>query len=173
MRLIQVIRYTVPESVCVGLQGPRQDAGLVSDINMGVKTTAAIYSYAQQQGASTRIVVTGLRSADEVIALSGVDYMIVPEEIRKKLADRGTLDGYNDGLSADEPTEGSGIPMLSPEAAKTMALHEKVEAALSEKEFDEEMGMAGRDLLDEKLAGDCKNVERVEGLLMSMVVARE
>jgi transaldolase len=155
------------------LQGPRQDAGLVSNINMGVKTATAIYSYAQQQQSATRIVVTGLRKAEEVVALSGIDYMIVPGEIAKQLASRGTLDGYNDGLSAAAATEGSGIPMLSPEMAKELELSEQVVSGLSEKQFEEEMGMAGLDLLNDRLAGDCKVAERVESMLMSMVVARE
>lgn len=52
-------------------------------------------------------------------------------------------------------------------------LNEKVSAALNEKEFSEEMGMAGEQLLRDKLEGDCKGAERVETLLMSMVIARE
>ena len=54
-----------------------------------------------------------------------------------------------------------------------MELHDKVSAALNEKEFAAEMGMAGEQLLNDKLEGDCKGAERVEKLLMSMVVARE
>ena len=53
-----------------------------------------------------------------------------------------------------------------------MELHDKVSAALNEKEFAAEMGMAGEQLLNDKLEGD-KGAERVEKLLMSMVVARE
>lgn len=102
------------------MQGPRQDAGLQTSVNMGVRTSAAIYNYAQQQGSSTRIVVTGLRTAEEVLALSGVDYMIVSERVCKKLADRGTLDGYNDGLAADQSQADCGIPALTPEAAMTV-----------------------------------------------------
>lgn len=98
-------------------QGPRQDAGLQASINMGVRTTAAIYNYAQQQGSPTRIVVTGLRTADEVLALSGVDYMIVSETVSKQLAERGTLDGYNDGLAATASVDDCGIPALTPESA--------------------------------------------------------
>lgn len=52
-------------------------------------------------------------------------------------------------------------------------LHEKVSASLDEAEFAAEMGMAGQQLLSDKLEGDCKGAERVERLLMSMVVARE
>jgi transaldolase len=86
-------------------------------INMGVRTTAAIYNYAQQQGSSTRIVVTGLRKADEVLALSGVDYMILSDSVCKQLAESGTLHGYNDGLAADTSVSHCGIPALTPEAA--------------------------------------------------------
>ena len=114
------------------MQGPRQDAGLQTSVNMGVRTTAAIYNYAQQQGSSTRIVVTGLRKADEVLALSGVDYMIVSESVCKQLAERGTLDGYNDGLAADQSMEDCGIPSLTPEAAMLVrfaAIHDCVSAA--------------------------------------------
>lgn len=52
-------------------------------------------------------------------------------------------------------------------------LHEKMSAALNERQFSAEMGMAGLQLLNDKLEGDCKGAERVEKLLMSMVVARE
>jgi hypothetical protein len=52
-------------------------------------------------------------------------------------------------------------------------VHEKVSAALDEKEFLVEMGMAGEQMLIDKLEGDCRGAERVEKLLMSMVVARE
>lgn len=99
------------------MQGPRQDAGLQSNVNMGVLTTSAIYNYAQQQGSSTRIVVTGVRTADEVLALSGVNYMIVSESVCRQLAERGTLDGYNDGLAASADVQDCGIPALTPEAA--------------------------------------------------------
>ncbi|NJR42378.1 MAG: hypothetical protein HC767_06660 [Akkermansiaceae bacterium] len=88
-----------------------------------MRTTATIYNYAQQQGSSTRIVVTGLRTADEVLALSGVDYMIVSESVCKQLAQRGTLDGYNDGLAADKSVEDCGIPALTPEGAMQVCLH--------------------------------------------------
>jgi hypothetical protein len=99
------------------MQGPRQDAGLQSKVNMGVRTSTAIYNYAQQQGAATRIVVTGLRKADEVLALSGVDYMIVSQSVCKQLADRATLDGYNDGLAANTAVDDCGIPALTVDAA--------------------------------------------------------
>ncbi|NJR42377.1 MAG: hypothetical protein HC767_06655 [Akkermansiaceae bacterium] len=54
-----------------------------------------------------------------------------------------------------------------------VVLDEKVSAALDEKGFSEELGMAGEQLLSDKLEGDCKGAERVEMLLMSIVVARE
>lgn len=161
------------ESVpCV--QGPRQDAGGSSDINMGVRTAAAAYALSQRAGGQTRVIAMGLRTADEALALSGVDYMIIPDSVSAALEGQSTLAGYNDGLSAAKgAADGAAVVPVLDAAAVAAADLPELEAVASAAELEAAMGMAGSELLAKKIAADCEAVAQVEELLSSVVVARE
>lgn len=156
-------------------QAPRQDAGGDSSgINVGARAAAAMYAYAQQQGGVTKVIVAGLRKADEAIALSGVDYMIMPSDVSDKLRKQSTLQGYNDGLSAASSTEGTaGVPVLSVEAVAAREFKAQDVADVDEAHFAAELGMAGVDLLQSKLADDIAAVAKVAALMENMAIARE
>eukprot|EP00892_Ulva_mutabilis_P007282 jgi/Ulvmu1/4926/UM203_0005.1 len=155
--------------------GPRQDAGGAGDINMGVRTVATAYALAQRAGGDTRVIAMGLRTADEALALSGVDYMIVPDEVSAALAAQATLAGYNDGLSAAVGAGGGGgaaVPALDAAAVAAADVPDAA-AAGSAAELQADMDMAGSELLARKVAADAEAAGRVEELLCSVVVARE
>lgn len=140
---------------------------------MGVRTAAAAYALAQRGGGGTRLVAMGLRTADEALALSGIDYMIVPDDVSAALAAQATLAGYNDGLSAAAPSGGAAtVPALDSAAVAAANLPE-LAAATSAEGLQAEMGMAGVELLEKKIAADREAAARVEELLSNFVVARE
>lgn len=155
------------------MQGPRQDAGGAGEINMGVRTAAAAYALAQRGGGGTRLVATGVHTAEEALALSGIDYMLIPDDVSAELAAQATLAGYNDGLSAAAAAaSGGAVPALDAAAVAAADLPE-VGPVGSAAELAAEMGMAGAELLGKKIAADREAVARVEELLGSVVVARE
>lgn len=156
------------------MQGPRQDAGGARDINMGVRTAAGAYALAQRAGGKTRVIAMGLRTADEALALSGVDYMIIPDSVSVALEGQSTLAGYNDGLSAAQGAAdgAASVPALDAAAVADADIPE-VETVASAGELEAAMGMPGSVLLAKKIAADCEAVARVEELLSSVVVARE
>lgn len=161
--------------VCRWLQGPRQDAGGAGDINMGVRTAAAAHALAQRAGGRTRVLAMGLRTAAEALALSGIDYLIIPDSVSTSLEAQATLAGYNDGLSAAGAAAEDGpaaVPALSADAVAAADLPE-LEAPTSVAALEAAMGMAGVELLAKRIEADCEAVGRVEELLSSVVVARE
>lgn len=154
--------------------GPRQDAGCDStSVNVGVRMATAIYCYAHQQG-ETKVIISGVRKENEVLQLAGVDYMVVPSIIANQMESQGTLRGYNDGFSAASvPDYSGGMPVLTEELAATTEFRADEVADVSEQDFDSELGMAGLQLLQSKVQGDCASVEKVAELLSHVVVARE
>ena len=155
-------------------QGPRQDASGVSKVNVGVRTAAAIYTYAQQQGARTKVIAAGLRKPEEVLALSGIDYMIMPSEIVRKLENQSTLQGYNDGFTASQVEDDyADMPKLSDKYVQAHKFRPEEVDDVDEKHFSEELGMAGMDLLQSKVSDDIAAADRVCELIRNVVVARE
>jgi hypothetical protein len=157
------------------LQGPRQDAGCSSEANVGVRTAATAYTFAQREGAQppSRIVVIGVRKATEAKLLSGLDYMILPDNVQAQLQAEATLQGYNDGLSAAASVDDLGVPALSRAVVEGYEFRDEEIAEVEEAAFDDELGMAGRELLREKLGRDRERVEQVVSMLGHVAVARE
>jgi hypothetical protein len=96
---------------------PQQDAGIIHNqhalIVHGHLDSSNSLRYAQQQQSAhaTRIIVVGLRKAEED-ALSGIDYMMrLPG-----------IDGHDSGLSAAVATEGTVIAIVLPKLAKELNL---------------------------------------------------
>ena len=157
------------------MQGPRQDAGCdAKRVNVGVRIATAIYCYAHQAGAGTKVIVSGLRREEEVLQLSGVDYMVIPEKIVQKMAGQGTLQGYNDGLTAaTSDDDAGGVPVLSQALADRTEFRPEEVADVSEKDFEAELGMAGLELLRDRVNDDCAAADKVASLVRQVVVARE
>lgn len=157
------------------VQGPRQDAGCdAKSVNVGVRIATAIYCFAHQAGAGTRVVASGLRKEEEVLQLAGIDYMVIPKKIVEKMAGQGTLQGYNDGLTAaTSDDDAGGMPVLSQALADKTEFRAEEVADVSEKDFEQELGMAGLELLQDKVNDDCAAADKVAGLVGHIVVARE
>jgi hypothetical protein len=78
--------------ICMGcLQGPREDAGTASPVNVGVRLAAAMYDFTRQFGAGTKIVMTGIRSMEEAVQLSGADYLVLSDKLQAQLSSADTL----------------------------------------------------------------------------------
>lgn len=160
------------------VQGPRQDAGGASAANVGVRTAATAYTFAQREGdgdaGTTRVVVVGVRTPAEALQVSGVDYMVLPDSVQQQLRSTATLQGYNDGLSAAaRDSDGAGVPALSRAAVEAYEFSDREVAELTADTFQDEMGMAGQALLREQLARDSEAASRVSSMICSVVVARE
>lgn len=141
---------------------------------MGIRTAAGAYALAQRSAGSTRVLAMGIRTDAEALALSGVDYMIIPDSVSASLEAQATLAGYNDGLSAAEGAAEGGldIPALDSKAVAAADLP-TIEVPASAADLDAAMGMAGSELLAKRITSDCESAMRVEELLTSVVVARE
>jgi hypothetical protein len=132
-----------------------------------------MYCFAQQQGGVTKIIVSGLRTPEEVLQLSGIDYMIIPEKIVNKMRSQGTLQGYNDGLSAMPEHDSSGLPVLSDKFVQAHEFRPQDIADVDEEHFASELGMAGLELLESKVQGKCADAEKVAALMANLVFSRE
>jgi len=158
-------------------KGPRQDAGGDdSGINVGVRLAKAMYDYTRQFGAGTRIVMTGIRTIDEALQLSGADYLIIPETIQAKLKSATTLQGYNDGFTAvtssDDDDEFSPA-LTSHDASRHVFTRDELGELTDEEQFNEKLGMAGRDLLESQIDAASKNADRISELLGNFATSRE
>jgi len=57
--------------------GPRQDAGLVSDVDPGVLLMKKLYMYLKKFHPSTQLMASGIRSKSQALALAGLEYIVV------------------------------------------------------------------------------------------------
>lgn len=74
------------------VQGPREDAGGgSSSVNVGARLASAMYDFTRQFGAGTRIVMSGIRTVEEALQLSGADYLVLSDKLQAKLAAEETL----------------------------------------------------------------------------------
>lgn len=85
-------------------------------------------------------------SFTDALAVAGCDYVILGPKVLKALNEAPTAQGYNDGLSA-KSTESGVTRVLSPKTPSS----DKVEAweRVYQRDFDELIGMAGKELVDQ------------------------
>lgn len=76
---------------CWMQQGPRQDAGLVSDVDPGVKLMAKIYNYVKKYHPDVQLMASGIRTKKQALALAGLDYLVASPQARKTLLGPGFL----------------------------------------------------------------------------------
>jgi len=89
-------------------------------------------------------MASGLRTAEDALALAGVDFLVAGPKVLQGLAAMPSAQGYNDGLSAAAAPAGL-AGALSPAGARAAAAAKLPE--LSEAAFSEGLGLAGADLL--------------------------
>eukprot|EP00798_Chlamydomonas_sp_ICE-L_P021618 gene21618-28620_t len=149
-----------------------QDSGYSSSINVGVKLVHDLYTYCQKYHPKTKIMASGVRNHADALALSGVDYMILPVSVMKDLEVVPTIAGYNDGL---HPLAGSGVddqtlrPLMSQDLAAATQM-EKV-GIIDEETFNDGIGMAGADLLEAGLHLKAQDLKRLKPLLSKSITS--
>lgn len=150
--------------------GPRQDAGLVSDVDPGVVLMKKIYMYSKKYHPGSQLMASGLRSKAQALNLAGLEYMVVSPPVLESLENSSTLSGFNDGLRAD--VSGDDILIsLSPEMAKAANIP-KLDT-VTQPEFIDGLGYLGFDLLKTALEGASSNIERCEPFFQSSVGGQE
>lgn len=150
-------------------KGPREDAGGSPGATPGVDLVARIWCYMRRFHPGTAIMASGVRTREEALSLSGVDYLVTGPKVLAALAAKPTTAGYNDGLSGAGGAGESG-PALNATRAAAMAFDEADTAPVTKQLFEEGLGAAGRDLLVagvERLQAD---VDRVLPAMQNLVV---
>lgn len=128
--------------------GPRQDAGSLvsSESDPGLDLVRSIYSYFLQHhhNHSPKLFVSGIRSKEDAMAVSGADFILLPLAVLQSLANEVTTAGYNDGLHIDE---GQFKPSLRPETMVEVPLMPQLTAAT----FDDALPMVASSILNSSL----------------------
>lgn len=78
---LPLIRYNKNPGVTRDPHGPREDSGCISTVDPGVSLVEQMYNYVKQYHPSTRIMATAIRTKDDAMALSGLDYLVVPQKV--------------------------------------------------------------------------------------------
>ena len=112
---------------------------------------------------ATKVMVSGVRSRDDALALAGVDFLVAGPKIVALLREMPTRAGYNDGLSAASAPADEGVP-LTAEAAAAAEFEDSETARVTKQLFEEGLGTVGRELLEEWLARLCADVDRLSSL---------
>jgi len=137
--------------------GPREDSGLVSDVDPGVCLMAKIYDHVKAANPASQVMATGIRTKKQALALAGIDYIVTSSQVVDTLAAAATLSGFNDGLHGGDSAQDIEV-QLSVESAKaaTLSLTESITQAI----FVDELGYMGFDLLKAGVEGAASNIER-------------
>lgn len=152
--------------------GPREDSGFSSGVDTGIRLASELYGYIKKFHPKTQVMASGLRTADDALALSGCDYLVLTAKVMSDLETTPTLQGYNSGLSAAATTEEDGIErMLSPAAAAASDLADM--GPISEAQFNEMLGPCGKELLGQGLDGLVRDVETVLPYFKGMAKGNE
>lgn len=109
----------------------------------------------------------------DALALSGCDYLVLTAKVMADLESSPTLQGYNSGFTAaTDSVEDDGIErMLSVQAAQASDITDK--GAVTEAMFNEQLGVAGSELLKAGLDGLVRDVETVLPFFKSRATGME
>ncbi|CAL8466910.1 g6446 [Coccomyxa elongata] len=154
-------------------KGPREDSGFLSKVNPGVRMAARMYNYCQKYHPKTKVMVSGIRSTKDALALAGVDYLVVGPKVLAALAEAPTLQGYNDGLTTLPADDEYYSPRLSPEAAKEAEFEDFELQPVTKQIFEEGLGLAGVSLLKQGVQGLVDDIERLEPFFQNLSVGQE
>ncbi|KAL6782528.1 TAL2 [Auxenochlorella protothecoides x Auxenochlorella symbiontica] len=160
-------------------KGPREAALAVADeygesVNPGLVLVETLYHYVKRFHPKTRIMASGLRTKAEALRLAGCDYLVVGPRVLEALAAAATLEGYNDGLRADEDeAPGELAPALTPAAAQAHDFSDQETATLDRALFEDRLGLAARELLREGVARLIGDAERLEAYFLNLAGGQE
>jgi transaldolase len=149
-------------------KGPREDAGGAPGATPGVDLVARIWCYVRRFHPKTAVMASGVRTREEALALSGVDYLVTGPKVLAALAAKPTTAGYNDGLRSTAGTAPG--PALTPAVAAAAVFDEADTAPVTKQLFEEGLGTAGRDLLAAGVKRLQADVARVVPAMQSLTV---
>ena len=108
--------------------------------------------------------------AADALALAGVDYLVLNERIVDSLDETATLQGYNDGFRADEHGDDSVPRQLSPDSAQQADFSSSETMEVTRQLFEEGLGMAGLELLDNGVKILVEDVNRLEPIFENLAI---
>lgn len=102
--------------------------------------------------------------------MAGVDYLVLNERIVHSLDEATTLQGYNDGFRADEHGDDSVPQQLSEETAQQADFSSSETVGVTRQLFEEGLGMAGLELLDNGIKTLVEDVNRLEPIFGNLAI---
>lgn len=151
-------------------KGPREDAGGAGDgASPGVNLVTRIWCYMRRFHPGTAVMASGVRTREEALALSGVDFLVTGPKVLASLAAKPTTAGYNDGLRSTGGGSAPG-PALTQALADATEFDAADTAQVTKQLFEEGLGAAGRDLLTAGVARLKADVDRVVPAMQSLTV---
>lgn len=131
--------------------GPREDSGLVSEVDPGRELVKKCFNLCRRHHAKTKVMAAGVRTKGDALELAGCDYIVLSPRIMELLADTATADGYNDGLQAASTQLELQAALNDESAAAAEFSADDLAPATSRDAFQAELGECGRDLLESGL----------------------
>lgn len=142
--------------------------------NPGLLLVEKVYAYLHTAHPKTKIMASGLRSKQEALQLAGCDYIVVGPRVLESLKSSATLEGYNDGLRSVADAEDAGVrARLSSAFAAAYELSPVETGVVDAASFKEDLGMAGRELLDDSLRRLVDDANRLEPLFLNQAGGQE
>eukprot|EP00887_Chlorella_sp_A99_P006023 scaffold27.g6023.t1 len=143
------------------------------DINPGLLLVEKLYCYCKRYHPKTLVMASGLRSKQEALALAGCDFLVVGPKVLKSLSQMSTLEGYNDGLRSVDPNMQELAPQLSPSIAQRYEFNPDDLAAVTESDFNAQLGMAAQELLAEGVHRLIEDANRLEPYFINLASGQE
>ena len=106
----------------------------------------------------------------DALALAGVDYLVLNERVVDSLDKATTMQGYNDGFRADENDDAGVAQQLSSQLAQTVEFSNSETVEVTRQLFEEGLGMAGLELLDNGIKNLVGDVERLEPVFQNLAI---
>lgn len=154
--------------------GPREDAVQTEGLHPGRELVKKIFSYCKKQHPETRIMVSGVRTREDALAVAGVDYIILTPKVIRQLNEVPTAEGYNYDLSGAT----GNLPVLGVEDQLSPAIGLEADEELpldklTKEHFSECLGYAGKQLLDQSITRSQDNINRLLPMLSNMTMGPE
>lgn len=96
--------------------------------------TEEIFNFVKKHHPKTRLIVSGVRTREDALAVAGADYILAPAAVVEELRSMGTTAGYNDGLSGVS-SGGGVVRRLDPEAAQAVEFGKEKTKTVTEAAF--------------------------------------
>ena len=106
----------------------------------------------------------------DALALAGVDYLVLNERVVDSLDKATTMQGYNDGFRADENDDAGVAQQLSAQLAQSIDFSSSETVEVTRQLFEEGLGMAGLELLDNGIKNLVGDVERLEPIFGNLAI---